>query len=105
MLRLAQSARQASAAIDGIRVMGREVLRGMRSSRVATRWSANASRAVSAAISASFSAWLSWAGTGSSGTRRVTRLGHDRVKNFLTPAAEASGCGLTLGWNKCHCAK
>ena len=33
--------------------------------------SANASRAVSAAISASFSGWLSWAGAGSSGTRRV----------------------------------
>ena len=37
----------------------------------AIRLSASASRAVSAAISASFSRWLSWAGAGSSGTRCV----------------------------------
>ena len=43
----------------------------MRASCAAMRSSANASLAVSAAISASFSAWLSWAGVGSRGTRRV----------------------------------
>ena len=42
----------------------------MRASCAAIRWSANANLAVSAAISASFSAWLS-AGVGSNGTRRV----------------------------------
>ena len=46
------------------------VLRGNVLSCVAIRWSANASLAVSAAMSVSFSAWLS-AGVGSRGTRRV----------------------------------
>jgi hypothetical protein len=40
----------------------------MRASCAAIRSSAATSRVVSAAISASFSAWLSWAGAGNKGT-------------------------------------
>jgi hypothetical protein len=42
-----------------------------RAIRVRMQGPSDASRAVSAAISASFSAWLSWAGAGISGTRRA----------------------------------
>ena len=64
------------------------------------RASATASRAVSAAISASFSGWLRWVGTGNRGTQPVELLARDRVKNFLTGVAnQVARRGLILSRN------